>query len=225
MPAPTTDARFERIRGSLTRAAASADSRAAAKPGAAAPGIARPGTASLGGAAGGAGTFGTLERAAVALILRASDQLDVLMIKRAVFENDPWSGHMALPGGREESEDDSLAHTARRETQEETGLVLGPHALLGELPVVSAQSARIPRFHISPFVFGVPAGAEAWVASREVETLFWVPVARLNDPTVRTTVRIPLVGSTREFPALNIEGETVWGLTYRILNRFLEVAG
>ena len=132
---------------------------------------------------------------------------------------------MALPGGREEADDKTLSHTARRETLEETGLVLEPDALLGELPVVSAQSARIPRFHISPFVFGVPQGSEAWVASREVDSLFWVPVSRLADPSFRTIVRIPLVGSTREFPALAVEGQTVWGLTYRILNRFLELGG
>lgn len=207
IPAPPIDARLERIRQSLVRAELAAVS------------------GSETGAVGGRKTFGTLERAAVALILRASDSLEVLLIKRAVFENDPWSGHMALPGGREEQEDDSLTETARRETREETGLVLDPKALLGQLPAVSAQSARIPRFHISPFVFGVPGHAEAWVASREVDTLFWVPVSRLTDPSVRTTVRIPLVGSTREFPALEIEGQTVWGLTYRILNRFLEVAG
>ena len=211
MPAPPTDARFARIRQSLEHAQAADEAR----------------SGSVGGtrASGGTSLLGTRERAAVALILRAADPLEVLLIKRAVFENDPWSGHMALPGGREEDVDGSLSDTARRETREETGLVLPPDALLGRLPVVSAQSARVSRFHISPFVFGVPGDAKAWVASREVDTLFWVPVSHLSDPAVRTTVRIPLLGNTREFPALEIEGQTVWGLTYRILNRFLEVAG
>lgn len=199
MAAPPTDARFERIRVALA--------------GARHPESTVP------------GTFGTLERAAVALILRAADDLEILLIKRAVFENDPWSGHMALPGGREEADDKTLAHTARRETREEIGLELESGSLLGELPVVSAQSARIPRFHISPFVFGVADGAEAWVASREVESLFWVPVSRLADPRIQTTISIPLLGSVREFPAMSVDGETVWGLTYRIINRFLELGG
>ncbi len=168
--------------------------------------------------------FGTLERAAVALILRARQDLEILLIKRAVFEHDPWSGHMALPGGREEPGDPTLVETAVRETLEETGLSLEGGELLGPLPVVSAQSARIPRFRISPFVFGVDADADAWIASREVEAVFWVPLATLLDPAVRSTVTIPLVGSTREFPSLDVDGHTVWGLTYRILNRFLEVS-
>ena len=33
--------------------------------------------------------------AAVSLIIRASAELDVLLIKRAESEQDPWSGHIA----------------------------------------------------------------------------------------------------------------------------------
>ena len=59
--------------------------------------------------------------AAVALVIRAGTDLDVLLIKRAEHEHDPWSGHMALPGGRWEPGDLGLQHTATRETLEETG--------------------------------------------------------------------------------------------------------
>ena len=43
-----------------------------------------------------------LRRAAVALILRdpGDASLEFLLIKRADYEGDPWSGHVALPGGR-----------------------------------------------------------------------------------------------------------------------------
>ncbi|HEY9478577.1 MAG TPA: hypothetical protein VIP79_00745, partial [Gemmatimonadaceae bacterium] len=45
-----------------------------------------------------------MRRAAVALILRVGEanEPELLMIKRAVYEGDPWSGHIALPGGRRE---------------------------------------------------------------------------------------------------------------------------
>ena len=42
----------------------------------------------------------TTLKAAVALVLRARDPLENLLVKRAVSDADPWSGHMALPGGR-----------------------------------------------------------------------------------------------------------------------------
>ena len=46
--------------------------------------------------------------AAVALLLRPRDALEVLLIKRSVRESDPWSGHMALPGGRRDPGDSDL---------------------------------------------------------------------------------------------------------------------
>ena len=39
-------------------------------------------------------------QAAVSVVLRSAVGLDLLLIKRAHFDRDPWSGHMALPGGR-----------------------------------------------------------------------------------------------------------------------------
>src|ERR1700686_2126912 len=43
-------------------------------------------------------------RAAVVAVLRRREPvgLELLMIKRAEHDRDPWSGHVALPGGREE---------------------------------------------------------------------------------------------------------------------------
>ena len=60
------------------------------------------------------------QRASVAVVLReGAHSAEVLLIERAIFEGDPWSGHMAFPGGRMETEDDSTRITAARETFEE----------------------------------------------------------------------------------------------------------
>jgi len=167
---------------------------------------------------------GTYLQAAVALVLRAKEPLELLLIKRAQSERDPWSGHMALPGGRRDEADADLLHTARRETYEETGVDLTAIGRpLGRLEVVAPQSPRLPKLTVSPFVFGVSADVEAHVASREVHSVSWVSVADLRAPATRSQVEIPLPGGPRTFPSYHVLGEHVWGLTYRILERFLEV--
>jgi 8-oxo-dGTP pyrophosphatase MutT (NUDIX family) len=55
--------------------------------------------------------------AAVAMLLTETDDvLRILLVKRATLEADPWSGHMAFPGGRRGYGDLDLKATACRET-------------------------------------------------------------------------------------------------------------
>jgi 8-oxo-dGTP pyrophosphatase MutT (NUDIX family) len=166
----------------------------------------------------------TYIQASVALILRAREPLDVLLIKRATSERDPWSGHMALPGGRRDASDGDLLRTAIRETLEETGVDLERGGKpLGRLEDVAPSSPRLPKLTITPYVFGVPASVEARVASREVESVCWVGLTELLSPGTRSEIEIPLPGGLRSFPSFLVRGEHVWGLTYRILERFLQL--
>lgn len=165
-------------------------------------------------------------QAAVSLVLRGSDELELLLIKRARLEGDPWSGHMALPGGRRDPADPSLLETAIRETREEVGIALsGTGSLhLGRLEEVSPRSARLPSLSIHPFVFGVHRSTDARTESPEVDAVHWVPVARFREDGAVESVEIELRSEARTFPCFRVEGEAVWGLTYRILSQFLEVS-
>lgn len=167
---------------------------------------------------------GEIVQASVALVLRARDPLEILLIKRATSERDPWSGHMALPGGRRDEVDVEAIDTARRETLEETAVDLaGSGQALGRLDDVRPSSVRLPKLIISPYVFGVPHHIEASVASREVDQVFWVSIDRLRAAETRSSISIPLPGGSRDFPSFQLHGEHVWGLTYRILEQFLEL--
>lgn len=162
-------------------------------------------------------------QAAVSLVLRGRENLEMLLIKRARSERDPWSGHMALPGGRRDDTDPAPVDTAIRETLEETGLDLARDgARLGELDTVSPSSVRLPRLTIFPFVFGVLHDVTARVASREVARVVWVSLDELRSPKCHGEVEIELPGGTRTFPCFHVDGEVVWGLTYRIVSQFLE---
>ena len=167
---------------------------------------------------------GDVLQAAVSVVIRGQEELDFLLIKRATSERDPWSGHMALPGGRRDESDADLAETARRETLEETGVDLTRFgAPLGRLDDVAPNSVHLPKLTISSFVYGVPAHVEATVASDEIDSVYWVPVSELRDPANHCTVEIPLPGGPRDFPCFCLVDEHVWGLTHRIIEHFLEL--
>ncbi len=162
--------------------------------------------------------------AAVALVLRDRGGLEVLLIKRAEIDGDPWSGHMALPGGKRDPTDSSLIYTAIREAREETGLELASHGLhLGRLSLVAPRTPRLPPLYITPHVFAVPGSSRAVPDPGEVEEVLWVPLTTLASPTVRGEVTIRFGPESRDFPALRIENRIVWGLTHRILTEFLKV--
>lgn len=163
-------------------------------------------------------------QAAVSLVLRARPNLEVLLIKRAKSERDPWSGHMALPGGRRDYDDMNIVDTAMREAMEEVGLdlkLLGKP--LGRLDDVAPSSPHLPSLTITPFVFGIGALATAHVASYEVAEVFWVPIDDIRDPAALSTVEIQLPSGPRDFPCYRVAGEVVWGLTFQMITQFLEI--
>jgi len=151
--------------------------------------------------------------------------MELLLIKRAEAEGDPWSGQMALPGGRRDPSDSSLLQTALRETAEETDILLAEHGvLLGRLDPTIPATVRLPPVTIFPFVFGVPDGAQAQVSSREVDEVLWVPVTAFQETEMAGTVEIHYGdSSSRTFPCWRVGERVIWGLTYRILTGFFEI--
>jgi len=165
--------------------------------------------------------------AAVLLALRARDdgEPELLMIKRADAERDPWSGHIACPGGRAEPGDADLAATAVRETREETGVDIEHDGrVLGHLDDLSPMSPHLPPLVIRPYV-ALVRGDVRIVASEEVAAAFWVPLAELRTPTAWGTGVVLVRGVERTVTVFRHGAYTVWGLTERVLRQFLEYAG
>jgi 8-oxo-dGTP pyrophosphatase MutT (NUDIX family) len=174
---------------------------------------------------------GTLERAAVALVLRAPardpDALEVLLIERARHDADPWSGQIGLPGGRVDAGDADARAAAERETHEELALDLRGSERVGRLDDVCGVTMRI---HVAAFVYfvGEPAASAALVPSNEVADVFWFPLAQLMDPARHETRTFRFAGREARLPAVDVVGPerpVLWGLTYRFLDRFLRAAG
>jgi 8-oxo-dGTP pyrophosphatase MutT (NUDIX family) len=170
-------------------------------------------------------------RAAVCLVLsasvpesRAAGEPAVLFVRRADYAGDPWSGHMALPGGRASEEDIDLLDTARRETLEETGLRLERPDFLGRLDDIHPRSPHLPSIAITPFV-AWHRGEVRVTVSRELAGYAWIPISYLAAPERRGTLDLkrPV---RRTFPGIRHQGEFIWGLTFAIVEDFLRlVAG
>jgi 8-oxo-dGTP pyrophosphatase MutT (NUDIX family) len=160
--------------------------------------------------------------AAVAAVLRVTSEPELLFIKRAELERDPWSGHVAFPGGRAELHDASLEATATRETFEELSVDLRLGCVLGRLDDLAPRSPVLPPIIIRPFV-AVVAPDVVWVPSAEVASAFWVPLSTLRDNASVAEHVMEIDGAQARFPAYRVQEHVVWGLTERIVRQLLSL--
>jgi 8-oxo-dGTP pyrophosphatase MutT (NUDIX family) len=158
--------------------------------------------------------------AAVAVILTPNPD-SILLIRRAERAGDPWSGHMALPGGRRESGDEDLLATVIREMTEEVGIELSRDHLAGTLDDVVPRTPVLPPIAVRPYVF-LPPARPVLVLSPEVASARWVPLADLLDPEAHHPVRLEVAGQSREVSAFELQDAIVWGMTERVLTDLLQ---
>ena len=152
---------------------------------------------------------------------------EVFFIRRAEHPRDPWSGHMAFPGGRQQSEDTSLLETAIRETREEVGFDLaGDAEPIGQLDDLQAIARGKPQETvIRPFVFDVRESPALRVDHSEVAEALWTPLLPLYRGDADTVRPYDWRGTRIDFPAYDVDGRVVWGLTYQMLRSFFRILG
>ena len=157
--------------------------------------------------------------AAVFIVLREGrEEIETLLIERAVREDDPASGQVSLPGGHVDPGDSDLRATAARELEEEVGLrrsdLVEPIRYLGTF--------EAKRFGVSVGAFAASLSERSAPPSsgspREVASVFWLPRSALARPALSLleTSRGPI-----EVPTVRHDGHVVWGFTLRVLNGLL----
>jgi 8-oxo-dGTP pyrophosphatase MutT (NUDIX family) len=161
--------------------------------------------------------------AAVALVLAGDPELSLCVIQRAERADDPWSGHLALPGGRAAAADPHPRAVAERETLEEVGLALDERHWLGALSQVLVRLGGGGRMVLHPFVYYLGRSLPAFVPSDEVTEAFWVPLAHLWDVANAGQVAWEREGKRLLYPAIRFRGNALWGLTFRVLTLFSDV--
>ncbi|GJG87374.1 coenzyme A pyrophosphatase [Gemmatimonadetes bacterium T265] len=173
-------------------------------------------------------------RAAVALVLRPANGApangapangapapSLLLVKRAEYPGDPWSGHIAFPGGRAEPDDATPWDTAARETWEETGLDLRHNArLLGTLDELHPRTPTLPPIIVRPHVVVADAFGPLRL-SDELADGFWVPLDHFAAPGVDRPSTVTARGRTLVVPSFVVDGHMIWGMTERILRQLL----
>ncbi|MCX2975539.1 CoA pyrophosphatase [Halieaceae bacterium IMCC8485] len=166
-----------------------------------------------------------MKRSAVAMVLQVRQgELNILMIKRAEREGDPWSGHMAFPGGRMDKTDANGYSVAVRETEEEVGLTLGPQdRCLGRLSDLNAR----PRKHtlgmaVSPFIFHLEREVE-FTPNYEVAEVVWVPLEFLLDSGNREKMTWDYKGVKIPLPCYQYEQRCIWGLSLMMLDELMDL--
>ncbi len=168
------------------------------------------------------------KRAAVAAILRPGQgggSAELLLVRRAEHPSDPWSGHMALPGGRRDEADADLCETVVRETREEVGIDLLEHGTrLVRLPDHPATvGGRRVGLVIAPFVFALHGDPELIPDDQEIAEVVWTPLGPLARGEGTGTFEYEHQGMLYELPYLDVGGRRVWGLTYQMLQQLFHV--
>lgn len=150
-----------------------------------------------------------LTDAAVLLLLQPDEEGTRLWFVQRSAALRRHAGQIAFPGGKREGGDDSLWHTALRESHEEIGLAHQGVRQLGELNQCWTPSG----FRIHPFVAWNEGEAPSLPPNCEIERAFSLPLLEL---LLQPPVGLP-------WPRYATAHGTIWGATGRILYRWLEI--
>ena len=151
------------------------------------------------------------------LVAGAVESPGVCLIRRAKWADDPWSEHIALPGGSRQG-NETAAETVRREVGEEVGISIADGEELTALPQLRIRLAGRERtLLLDSFVYHVTGPVPPLRCGPEIHSAFWVPVADLWHPMNLDCLALGDRGDTLVYPAVRLPQGKVFGITLRIL--------
>lgn len=147
----------------------------------------------------------------------------VVLIRR-VDRGGHHSGDVALPGGRVEPDDASVAIAALREAAEEVGLD-AEAAGVRVLGTLEEFWVPISDYRVTPVVAVAERLPVLAAAPAEVEAVVIVPLAAFLPDAPIELVETSVRGFPLRFGAYPVAGLRVWGATARILGQLGAVLG
>lgn len=161
-------------------------------------------------------------QAAVLLPLYQSQAGPHLVLAKRTDAVPTHKGEISFPGGGFEEADGDLLTTVLREAKEEIGLRPEDVEIMGSLDdTVTVTSRHVVR----PFVGFVPHPYAYRLDPFEVERLIHLPVLPLVTGTPFREEVWEREGRPVTVYFTEHDGDTIWGLTARILKQFVEVVG
>lgn len=162
------------------------------------------------------------QSAVLAPLYEGPDGPTVVLTRRSAHLRN-HRGEVSFPGGRQDDGDADLVATALREAQEEIALDPTSVEVVGRLDRLSTFTSRA---EIHPYVGLLPGRPEHLVAQpSEVERILHVPLAELLHPDAFREERWTFPsGVDRPLFFYELEGDTIWGATGRMLTQLLAIA-
>ncbi len=145
-------------------------------------------------------------------VFERSGALAVLLTQRSAdLKHHP--GQISFPGGRMETGDRDIVHTALRETHEEVGIRPDEVSVIGYLDPMPTVTG----YAVTPVVGLVTGQAKISVDHTEVEYAFEVPLAFFVDERNEMTSERDIRGWTVPIREFQYDGQRIWGVTAHIL--------
>jgi 8-oxo-dGTP pyrophosphatase MutT (NUDIX family) len=168
--------------------------------------------------------FPDARNSAVLVVLHEGDRGPELLFTRRSMQLRHHRGEVSFPGGRLEPGEGPV-DAALREASEEVGLDPSEVEVVGQLTELSTV---VSRSHIVPVVArlaGTGGERPALVPqASEVDRILWVELAELTRPDTYREERWGTPPLDRSIHFFELDDETIWGATARMLHDLLTVA-
>lgn len=155
-----------------------------------------------------------IKSAVMLLVVPFEDELAVPFIRR-VNQGRYHAGQIALPGGKMETTDTDIIHTALRECQEEIGVNPEKISILG---VLSDIYIPLSNFNITPVVGTLLRRPEFTLSVNEVEEVILVKISELFSKVNKTHESFFRHEHEIVAPGYRIGKNFIWGATAMIIS-------
>lgn len=161
------------------------------------------------------------ESAVAVICYPIEERVHSLLIQRPQY-NGNHGGQISFPGGKAELTDNSLEHTARRETEEEIGWSLSDTDYLGKLTELFIP---VSKFSVQPYLYFCREAQPFKLDEREVAGIIQFPLEDLKREAIlkSTSIRISSGMKLKNVPYFDINQHVVWGATAIILSELREM--